>query len=173
MNDIVVTYLEDTNDAVYNFHKSWMSFIRIGDSFCIEPLYPYSIQARYITYENTLNAEEYMTVYQAQSAIEMFTSRNQLTEKLTTLTDVFQKPRSIYNYPHIVPVRIAREEGDKAGNSVAKVTVTYKRIPEIIKSENYINTANPPLNFFVSDSTGTRVAGSGLLQNLEKANNPL
>ena len=157
MPDINVTYLEDTNDSVYNFHKSWMSFIRKGDTFCMEPLYPYSIQARYITYENTLDATEYMTLFQAQKGLDGLTSRVRLIDQLTHIEDIFKKPRSIYNYPHIFPVRISREEGDKTGTSIARVTVTYKRIPEIVKSENYINTAQK--NFFVADtyeSTRTR-----------------
>ena len=154
MPDIRVTYLEDTNDTVYNFHKSWMSFIRHGDTFCMEPLYPYTIVGRYLTYDNTLSAEEHSTILKAQSAIDATITDSNLF-KITHEGDIFMKPKSIYNYPHLVPVGLSRGESDKGGSSNARVTVTYKRLPEITKSKNYINLANK--QFFVQD-TGSRIS---------------
>ena len=154
MPDITVTYLDDTNDTVYNFHKSWQSFVRCGDTFSMEPLYPYSIVGRYITYENTLSAEEHATLLQAQNIADA-NINNQTLYQITHVGDVFIKPRSIYNYPRLFPIRIQRNEGDKSGSGISRVTVTYKRLPEINKSDNYINLKG--LSFFVKDAVFDRV----------------
>ncbi len=164
MPDIRVTYLEDTNDTVYNFHKSWMSFIRQGDTFCMEPLYPYTIIGRYMTYDNTLTAEEHSTILRAQSAIDSKIS-DSATFQLTHEGDIFMKPKSIYNYPHLIPVGISRGEADKGGSATSRITVTYKRLPEITKSKNYINLSQK--QFFVQD-TGSRISTSNPKFNLNE-----
>lgn len=158
MPDIVVTYLDDSNDTVYNFHKSWQSFIRHGDSLSLESLYPYSINARYITYENTLTSAEHTAMKKVldfndwirQYTGDVETSNLSLT---TGNVDVFMKPHSIYNFPNIFPVSISRDEGDKGGTGLAKVTVTYKRLPKIRKRSSYKNLAGK--QFFITDSPMT------------------
>ena len=149
MPDITVTYLDDTNDAIYNFHKSWQSFARDGDSFSMNPLYPYCVTARYITFENTLTVTEYATLYNALNTADSYIKLvDSHVGGLDTTTDLFMKPRSIYNYPNVFPIKIARDEADKSGESVSKVTVTYKRLPNINKGSNYTNLKN--MSFFVS-----------------------
>ena len=166
MPDIRVTYLEDSNDTVYNFHKSWMSFVREGDTFSMEPLYPYSIIARYITFDNTLTSAEHSTLLKAQSNLSASVKNSNIYQMLTT-ADMFAKPKSIYNYPHIFPTGISRGEANKGGNGLSKITVTYKRLPEITKSKNYINMANK--DFFVQ-STNTRTSSGGLGEAISNIN---
>ena len=155
MPDITVTYLDDSNNSVYNFHKSWQSFIRIGDSMCLEPLYPYTIQGRFIAYENTLNAAQHATLLRAQEYIDGAISGSVLSA-LSNNLDIYMTPRSLYNYPHLFPVKISRTEANKQGNGLARVTVTYKRIPEIRKSKNFTITNKSMGPFFTSD-TSTRI----------------
>lgn len=153
MPDITVTYLDDTNDTVYNFHKTWQSFVRNGDTFCMEPLYPYCLVGRYITIENTLNSLEHSKMLKALNKIDNEITNDTLMS-LTHAADVFVKPRSIYNYPRLFPVRIQRTDADKSSSNVSRVTVTYKRLPEIKKPKNYQNLKFS--RFFVSDYNSGR-----------------
>ena len=157
MPDIRVTYLEDTNDTVYNFHKSWMSFVRKGDTFCMEPLYPYSIVGRYITFDNTLSAAEHSTLLRVQNSINSNIKSSNVFQLLNQ-ADIFAKPKSIYNYPHLFPVGISRGDADKGGSGISKITVTYKRIPEIKKSKNYYNMIGE--DFFVTSAKTRTQEGS-------------
>ena len=156
MPDIVVTYLDDSNDTVYNFHKSWQSFVRLGDTFCLESLYPYAINARYITYENTLTASEHIG-YTKVKDFDAWVRKNANIENpssglslLTGNVDVFMKPHSIYNFPYVFPINISRDASTKSGTELSKVTVTYKRLPKIKKSKNYTNLQNK--KFFIKDT---------------------
>ena len=158
MPDITVTYLDDSNDTVYNFHKSWQSFIRQGDTFCLESLYPFAINARYITYENTLTTLEqvsYSKVRDFDAWIKKNSDIKNIDTGLSVLTgnvDIFMKPHSIYNYPYIFPVSISRDAATKSGTELSKVTVTYKRLPKIKKSNNYTNLQGK--DFFINDTGG-------------------
>ena len=158
MPDITVTYLEDSNDTVYNFHKSWQSFARSGDTFCMEPLYPYTVVARYFTFENDLSETEVATLLKIQNAVDSKIADTN-TYNLTHAGDVFIKPKSTYIYPHIFPVRISRGEANKGGSELSKITVTYKRIPELKKSPNYSRIEDDGVAFAMAD-TGTRLAGN-------------
>lgn len=168
MPPIVVTYLDDTNDSVYNFHKSWQSFIRKGDTFCMEPLYPYCIMGRFMTFENTLTAEEHIAMLAANEKISKAANSSavaRVVENLMTDTDLFVKPRSIYNYPHIFPVSIKRDNANKGGSELSKVTVTYRRIPEIKKRQAYMNL-NRNYDMFVHGPHNRAIAATAGLNQL-------
>ena len=149
MPDIQVTYLEDTNDTVYNFHKSWISFIRHGDTFCLESFYPYAINGRFITFENTLEAFELAALTKSIEAGRNLDSEmngatgNVMGQVFQALgvgnLDALSIPHSIYNYPYIFPYKISRDTADKKGTDVAHVTVTYKRLPKMKIRKPYIN----------------------------------
>lgn len=164
MGDITVTYLEDTNDAIYNFHRSWQSFIRRGDTFCIEPLYPYSLCARMITFDDTLTTAEYIAFAKLTERIDktVFSTNKALNviSSYVKTDGLYIKPISIYNYPHIFPVKIKRTQYNKGGQNLFKVTVTYKRIPEIKKTPSYMRI-DDNLNFFVTNPL-SRGGGRGL-----------
>ena len=68
LNDITVTYYDDTYDTVYNFHKSWIERIvpktmTGANSFAMRafgfPENNFCWRATYATYENTLNSADY------------------------------------------------------------------------------------------------------------------
>lgn len=165
MPDIQITYLEDTNDTVYNFHKSWISFIRQGDTFCLESFYPYAINGRFITFENTLEAYELVGLAKSIEAgkqidADMNKSTNNIMGQVFQALgignlDILSVPHSIYNYPYIFPYKISRDTADKKGNDVAHVTVTYKRLPKMKIREPYMNLKGE--RFFTKEPSPTSI----------------
>lgn len=161
MPDIQVTYLEDTNDTVYNFHKSWISFIRHGDTFCLESFYPYSINGRFITFENTLEAFELAGLVKSMEAGRELDAgmnggtNNVMSQVIQALgvgnLDLLSIPHSIYNYPHIFPYKISRDNADKKGDGLSHVTVTYKRLPKMKIRKPYENLKGA--KFFTKEPT--------------------
>lgn len=160
MPDIQVTYLEDTNDTVYNFHKSWISFIRQGDTFCLESFYPYAINGRFITFENTLEAYELVGLAKTlDEGVKIDNAMNSGTNGIMGQVfnalgignlDLLSIPHSIYNYPYLFPYKISRDTADKKGTDVAHVTVTYKRLPKMKIREPYMNLKGE--KFFTKES---------------------
>jgi len=165
MPDIQVTYLEDTNDTVYNFHKSWISFIRHGDTFCLESFYPYAINGRFITFENTLEAFELVGLAKSiEAGRQIDADMNNNTSNV--MGQVFQAlgvgnldllsiPHSIYNYPYLFPYKISRDTADKKGTDISHVTVTYKRLPKMKIREPYKNLKGE--KFFTKEPSPTDI----------------
>ena len=62
IHNITVTYLEDTLNSVYNFHKAWFNLIRGGNSFYMNSPCSIYASARFIEFDDTLTATEYMAL---------------------------------------------------------------------------------------------------------------
>lgn len=141
MDDISVTYLDDSINSVYNYHKAWMNLCRAGDTFSMLPLRNLAVQGVFITTDNSFTAEEYMAL-KAQYIIEEGANKVSRATKSATISNTFSestnllanvKPTGIYTYPLLFPVRIKRSSANKSGQGLAKVTVTYKRLPKVKK----------------------------------------
>ena len=173
MPDIQVTYLEDTNDTVYNFHKSWMSFIRHGDTFCLESFYPYAINGRFITFENTLEAFELVALTKSIEAgrdldAEMNGGTNNIMGQVFQALgignlDVLSIPHSIYNYPYLFPYKMKRDTADKKGTDISHVVVTYKRLPKMKINKPYVNLQNK--RFFTKEDTSSLLVNNSMSKN--------
>ena len=125
LEDIHVTYLEDSLETVYNFHKAWFQAIRCGKGIGINSPSLFSATARYIPFEDTMLASEYILF------------KNQIAQRLnsTSLSNFMPslplgvKPTSLVTYPKLWPKKIHRSEANHAGEDIARVEVTYGRIP--------------------------------------------
>ena len=126
LENIHVTYLEDSLETVYNFHKAWFQAIRCGKGIGINSPSLFSATARYIPFEDTMLASEYLLF------------KNQIAQRVNSaLSSNFAapslplgvKPTSLVTYPKLWPKKIHRSEANHAGEEIAKVEVTYSRIP--------------------------------------------
>lgn len=147
LEDIHVTYLEDSLETVYNFHKAWFQAIRCGKGIGINSPSLFSATGRYIPFEDTMLASEYLLF------------KNQIAQRVNSaLSSNFAapslpmgvKPTSLVTYPKLWPKKIHRSEANHAGEEIAKVEVTYSRIPVFEKK----HTA---LQMLASDGTWTNV----------------
>jgi len=129
LNDIMVTYLDDSNESVYNFHKAWFQAIRCGKGYGINSPFLFSAKAQYIPFENTLTATEYV----ALRNILMNTVTSKLNSLPTPTLPQGVKASSITTYPQIFPTRIHRTPANQEGTGLANVEVTYARIPNFQK----------------------------------------
>ena len=143
LQNITVTYLEDSFNSVYNFHKTWFNMIRGGTGVYFNPPCELCARARYIEFEDTLTAEEYIAYKNVVvSTLERLPNAilpNALSSKLDSLKPEIPlgaKPTGITTYPRIYPTRISRTAANKGGTGLHKVTVTYSRIPEFKKNHS-------------------------------------
>lgn len=152
LEDINVTYLEDSLETVYNFHKAWFQAIRCGKGIGINSPSLFSATARYIPFEDTMTAEEYIVF------------KNQIVQKVNSFISsdfanpglpLGAKPTSLTTYPKIWPKKIHRSAANHSGEDVATVEVTYSRIPvfekkhtplQIWNGTTWNNTTLNPLN---------------------------
>ena len=143
MNNITVTYLEDTLNSVYNFHKAWFNLIRGGNSFYMNSPCSIYASARYIEFDDTLTASEYMAMAQISNGLsnalgEKAGDLKTLIAKLEPAIPIHAKPTGITTYPRVYPVKIQRSAANHSGNGLAKVTVTYARLPDIKRKHAYL-----------------------------------
>ncbi len=142
--NIQVTYLEDSLNSVYNFHKTWFNMIRGGTGLYFNSPTKLCAKARYIEFEDTLVGTEYIAYYGQQTEILKRALTSGLSAEVTAgLTSAIEsmkpeipfgaKPTGITTYPRIYPTKISRSSANKQGMGLHKVTVTYSRIPEFIK----------------------------------------
>lgn len=127
MPDITVTYLDDSLNSVYNFHKTWKNAFRQGGVTICSPLC-LTARAFFIEFEDALTTTEYIELKNqlSQTALSTINKNN----FLPTLP-LGVKPTSITIYPHIFPTKISRSAANHSGKNLAKVTVTYARIPDL------------------------------------------
>lgn len=132
MNDITVTYLDDSVNSVYQFHKTWMMKLRQTDGLSLESMYSYSLKGLYVTLDKTLTASKYLALFKG---IGELTSSDSILNSISTklLLNSYAKPTSITQYPKLFPVKISRDEADNSGDGLSKVTVTYVRLPNFKK----------------------------------------
>jgi hypothetical protein len=127
MNDLVVTYLDDSINSVYQFHKTWMMKLRQSNGLSLESMYSYPLKGLYVTLDKTLTAAEYLTLFKGIGGL---TSSSSILSAISTkLLDAYAKPTSITQYPKLFPVKISRDEADNSGDGLSKVMVTYARLP--------------------------------------------
>ncbi len=130
MEDINVTYLEDSLETVYNFHKAWFQAIRCGKGVGINSPSLFSATARYIPFEDTMLATEYlMFKNQFMQSINSFISSSYAMPSLP----MGAKATSVQTYPKIYPYKIHRSPAKHDGDDIATVEVTYARIPTFEK----------------------------------------
>lgn len=154
MDDILVTYLDDSLESVYNFHKSWFQAIRCGKSIGINSPSLFSASAKYIPFEDTMLATEYALF--KNKWVQYLTSAA-ASNKLMPSLPIGAKPTSIITYPKLFPKKIHRTPANHSGNDVARVDVTYSRIPTFEKKHTPLqmwdgtkwnNTNNSDIQFF-------------------------
>ena len=126
MHDIVVTYLEDSLDTVYHYHKAWYNAIRCGKYTGINSPCNFTATAKYIPFSMTLTATEYVAYENKLS--EVITSASNSINIMPSLP-LGLKPSSVTTYPKIYPYKISRSEANHSGDNLGRVTVTYARIP--------------------------------------------
>ena len=139
MEDINVTYLEDSFETVYNFHKAWFQAIRCGKGVGINSPLLFSATARYIPFEDTMLATEYV-LFKNQIAqyVNSAISSNYAMPSLPTGA----KATSIITYPRIYPTKIHRTPANHSGTDIATVEVTYARIPDFVKKHSALQMWN-------------------------------
>ena len=149
--NIQVTYLEDSINSVYNFHKTWYNMIRGGDGVYFNPPTRLCATARYIEFEDTLTSAEYALYYGAWKDYLNNAATSGLSVKATQALTSFistikpeipngAKPTGITTYPRIYPTRISRSSANKSGGNLHKVTVTYSRIPNFKRRHTNLQT---------------------------------
>ena len=153
LEDINVTYLEDSLETVYNFHKAWFQAIRCGKGIGINSPSLFSASARYIPFEDTMLATEYLLF------------KNQIAQQVNSVLSsdfanpglpMGAKPSSLTTYPAIYPKKIHRSEANHEGDGLSTVEVTYARIPNFEKKHtplqiwdgNNWNNSNYDLDYF-------------------------
>lgn len=143
MNPITVRYYDDKFDTVYNYHRMWINLCRDNENgmayMAMSSLKPVTMKAKYVSFENNLNAAEYAMFLKAITAGNSFLTG--ATEKVAAamglpdiseagaMMDPFLKWNSSSSYPAIFPKSVERSEATKDGNSPAEVIVTYMRVP--------------------------------------------
>ena len=145
LSDINVTYLEDSLETVYNFHKAWFQAIKCGKGVGINSPYIFSASAKYIPFEDTMLAEEYLLFKnQISQKVNSFLSSNFASPSLP----LGVKATSIVSYPRLYPKRIHRSAANHSGEDVAKVEVTYSRIPSFDKPHTPLQMFNSVNNIW-------------------------
>ena len=146
LHDITVTYLDDTLETVYNFHKAWYDAIRCGGEIGINSPYNLCASAKYVPFDETLTMAEYMLF------------NNSVTEAINTWGSTWSAPAlpkmahvsSMTTYPRIYPTKINRSAANQGSEDISKVTVTYARIPEFKKPHSNIGYYNKLTNNWYS-----------------------
>ena len=172
LNDIQVTYLEDSANSVYNYHKSWFNAIRGGKGTYINSPSLFSAKAIFIEFEDTLTTAQYAYIYKLTHTVaganKMSVDNNQ---KLSSVLSKL-KPELPYNaiptswaiYPQIYPKRIKRTEADHGGDGLSKVTVTYARIPQFMVKTSALQVLQGTDTWVdVDDLSCDRLARQGLI----------
>lgn len=137
LDDIHVTYLEDSFETVYNYHKAWFQAIRCGKGIGINSPSLFSASARYIPFEDTMTLFEYaLFKNQVSQAVRSAMYSSYISPNLP----LNAKPTSITTYPSIWPKSIHRSEANHSGTEVARVEVTYTRIPVFKKKHTALQT---------------------------------
>lgn len=152
LSDINVTYLDDSLESVYNFHKAWYQAIRCGRTVGINSPSLYCASARYIPFEDTLTALEYAAY---KNEIMEYVNSAISTVNLAPNLPLYAKPTSITTYPKIYPIRIHRSAANHAGSDTSKVEVTYKRIPVFEKKHSALQTWDSNLNIWKNSSSNS------------------
>jgi len=122
---IVVTYLEDSYNTVYNFHRSVQQMARSGRCLAIQPLKSISLTGLYIATTSNSPASELLN--SANSAITTALEFLNIGDSLG-LSEI---PTQVVSYPSLFPQKITRTSPDKSGTSFATTTVSYIRIPTL------------------------------------------
>ena len=139
LEDINVTYLEDSLETVYNFHKAWFQAIRCGKGIGINSPSLFSASARYIPFEDTMLATEYLLF------------KNQIAQQVNSVISsdfanpglpMGAKPSSLTTYPSIYPKKIHRSPANHSGDDISKVEVTYSRLPVFRKQHTPLQIWN-------------------------------
>lgn len=139
LEDIIVTYLEDSLETVYNFHKAWFQAIRCSKGIGINSPSLFSASAKYIPFENTMLASEYILIKNRLS--QMLNSAVTSNFAMPTLP-IGVKATSMTTYPSIYPKKIHRTAANHSGTDIAKVEVTYARIANFEKKHSPLQTWN-------------------------------
>ena len=142
LEDINVTYLEDSLETVYNFHKAWYQAIRCGKGIGINSPSFFAASAKYIPFEDTMLASEYLLF------------KNQIAQQINSVVSsdfanpglpMGAKPSSVTTYPKLWPKKIHRSAANHEGDGLSTVEVTYSRIPVFEKKHSplqYLNKVN-------------------------------
>lgn len=139
LGEINVTYLEDSFETVYNFHKAWFQAIRCGKGIGINSPSLFSATARYIPFEDTMTAEEYLLFKnEVAQKVNSFLSSDFTNPGLP----IGAKPTSLTTYPKLWPKKIHRTPAKHDGEDIATVEVTYSRIPVFQKKHTALQTWN-------------------------------
>lgn len=147
--DIVVTYLEDTNNTIYRFHKYWQSLLRVsndysnsskGDLLLLNPVTSMCITATYKSVSRFYDESDDRS-HLKQSPRNLFSDRLRTKERDSTITeDSFkQYENNGYDtdretdtvYPCVYPSVIKRSSANHQGSGVSTITITYSRIPKL------------------------------------------
>ena len=138
MNDIEVTYLEDSLDSVYNFHKSWFNLLKHYGG--INSPYIYRVSGTYMGFDKTLTASEFMlfknvAAQYLSSMISSVISPGLVQSQLFKDLDYMTKVSTTNIYPRIYPIKISRSQANKQGDSFGTTSVTYARLPKVLKTK--------------------------------------
>ena len=171
MDDIEVTYLEDTANTVYDFHKKWQSCVLDkgdgldkGNGFALKAIEPWTMEGWYIPTDKS-KSEIMAMADDATAGIRNGVSKamksygshiyNPVTD--TGITELSQA-RGLQIYPKIFPTKISRGTMNKSGKDLATVSVTYVRVPKML-NDNILS--RPVTNFngkirreIIDDGTG-------------------
>lgn len=141
MNDIEVTYLEDSANTVYNFHKMWQNCVVNKDKgFALGSIYSYTMEGWYISQDNS-NSELQALINNGTGLDNL---RNAVRKGMGSIgshvynpiTDSgiteLSKVRGVQIYPKIFPTRISRGSMTKDGDTISTVKVSYVRVPKLI-----------------------------------------
>ena len=76
MSNIQVTYYDDSNDSIYNFHKTWLQHIipqtDTGEKYPSMNPFDLVLSAELIYYENELDATDYATITASNMVNQLF-----------------------------------------------------------------------------------------------------
>ena len=137
--NIQVTYLEDSINSVYNFHKTWYNMIRGGTGVYFNQPTKLCASARYIEYEDTVTGMTYVINSELEGTSKKLVNTIKfVAETMKPELPINAKRTGITLYPRIYPTRISRTSANKGGQNLHKVTVTYARIPTFRKNHNNI-----------------------------------
>ena len=126
MHNVVVTYVEDKYNNVYNFHKIWQECLRPGNDLCFMDIPSFSITGTYITTDDHLTVNELNELYGGSNS--------------QTMSDkVKEFSRTVY--PLLFPIKISRGTANATSQNTSRVTVTYVRTPLITKTKALTRTS--------------------------------
>lgn len=141
LNSIKVTYLEDDLGSVYMMHRAWQNLPRQKfRSFSLNTMFKYSGAGLYIPKTSHLIADS--------TAATILSNIQTLGIGLLNGSDGSDSgiPTGYELFPHIFPTNIQRTSMDKGGQSLAGVTVTYTRLPEIKLPKGRSPCASPAVS---------------------------